>query len=380
MIIQSAQSVQKNKSARPAILRLDVPSPDVAQRHVVIATVLLLAAVALGWAVFSTVQAANAPKTVKIGLIAPFEGVYRNSGYEAIFAVKLALQERNQGNGLNGYRVELVALNDFNDPAEARRQAQALVTDPDVMGVVGHLTSEATLAALPVYNAANLAVSVPWSVDPAVFNQPGVVSVAATTEKTSAYLDAKIKKMGFEQVDSLTDKNDIEAVSVDAQALRLNSDAVTAAETLLALVENANTLPVFGEVDVGSRQLPQAAGLAADGVMIVSPGPDIIDAPGYEDFAAAYQNMAGFPPNPRAILAYDATHVLLDAIEQAMISNDKWYNNQPNRTGISTVISNIQHQGVSGPILFNKQGQRLDAPLWLYQISEMSYPGILIDP
>ena len=93
----------------------------------------------------------GAPPTVKIGLVAPFEGLYRATGYEVLFAVKLALQERNGGQGLGGYRVELVALNDFNEPTEAAKQARALAADPDIVGIIGHLSSEATRAALPVY-------------------------------------------------------------------------------------------------------------------------------------------------------------------------------------------------------------------------------------
>src|SRR5215510_3753097 len=86
--------------------------------------VICLGVIGLGWLAAARLEGYGAPPTVKIGLIAPFEGLYRATGYEVLFAVKLALQERNEGQGLQGYRVELVALNDFNDPVEARRQAQ----------------------------------------------------------------------------------------------------------------------------------------------------------------------------------------------------------------------------------------------------------------
>ena len=93
-----------------------------------------------GWLVAPLVVTYGAPPTVKIGLIAPFEGLYRATGYEVLFAVKLALQERNEGQGLQGYHVELVALNDFNDQEEGAKQARALVADPDIVGVIGHLS------------------------------------------------------------------------------------------------------------------------------------------------------------------------------------------------------------------------------------------------
>ena len=117
-------------------------------------TVLMLVVLILlvwGWLACTPLKSSlGIPPTVKIGLVAPFEGLHRPLGYEALFGVKLAIQERNRGQGLHGYRIELVALNDFDDPAEARKQAAALAADPDVLGVVGHLSSPTTLAAGPV--------------------------------------------------------------------------------------------------------------------------------------------------------------------------------------------------------------------------------------
>jgi substrate-binding family protein len=68
----------------------------------------------------------------KIGLVAPFEGRQRAVGYEALYAVKLALRERNDSGGVAGWSVELVALDDSAQLAQSLRQARALAVDPDV--------------------------------------------------------------------------------------------------------------------------------------------------------------------------------------------------------------------------------------------------------
>ena len=87
--------------------------------------------------------------TVKIGLSAPFEGLYRDLGYEALYAVRLAVRERNAEGGLGGrYLVELVALNDLNEAKTAVEQARKMAVDPGVMGVLGGLSAETALAAL----------------------------------------------------------------------------------------------------------------------------------------------------------------------------------------------------------------------------------------
>ena len=315
--------------------------------------------------------------TIKIGLAAPFEGLHRPLGYEALFGVKLALQERNLAQGMLGYRVELVALNDFDDPAEAQAQARALAADPDVLGVVGHLSSDTTLAALPIYQEAQLAMSIPWSIAGQVdTGSDGVVMIAASRSETSTYLETRGREMGFNNTLALFEVDDLEAISEQTQALYLAGDGVTAGEIVLTLHEANVLLPVFGQVDVGSPQLLQVARAAANDLIFVSPGPDPQDVPGGGAFIEAYQALAGFLPGPRAVLAYDAAHVLLDAIEQAILENQ----GRPTRAEVRAALPDIQRRGMSGDIAFDPQGERIDAPLWVYQISEEKYPGVLMAP
>jgi hypothetical protein len=99
---------------------------------------------------------ANPPTVLKIGVIAPFEGVGRELGYALLPAVSKELASANASNSLGQYRVALVALNDDLDPAEAALQAKALAEDPDVLAVVG-LWSEATArSAVPILQQAGV--------------------------------------------------------------------------------------------------------------------------------------------------------------------------------------------------------------------------------
>ena len=95
---------------------------------------------------------------------------------------------------------------------------------------------------------------------------------------------------------------------------------------------------------------------------------------------ANYQALAGVPPSPRAVLAYDAANLLLDSIAQTMQMQRKWYNKFPDRAAISRAIGAVERTGISGKITFNEQGQRMNAPLWMYQISHSNYPGTLLVP
>jgi branched-chain amino acid transport system substrate-binding protein len=319
----------------------------------------------------------NAPRTVKIGLVAPFEGSHRPLGYEALFGVKLALQERNSGGGLDGYQVELVALNDFDEPSEAAVQARALLVDPDILGVVGHLSSATTLAAVPLYQEAGLAVVIPWSVAPEwEMEQGGVVSVAADTTETGARLETMSREMGLNYMTELAGPN-FDLITADTQAIALATEGLTAGEIVVNLRQANISLPVLGYVEVGSPQTVQVAEAAANGLIFVSPGPDPRQMVEAASFVEAYQALAGFSPGPRAVLAYDATQILLDGIEQSLRINDSFL---PTRAHVSTVIKTVQRAGLSGDIAFDQQGQRVNAPIWIYRIVDGVYPGVLLSP
>ena len=120
--------------------------------------VLLASCFLLFTIVFLSACAASTQPVVKLGLVAPFEGRYRHIGYEAIYAARLAIREINARGGLNGHRIELVALDDRGEPEQAVTAARQLVLDPQVVAVVGHLRPDSTDAALKIYCEAGLPV------------------------------------------------------------------------------------------------------------------------------------------------------------------------------------------------------------------------------
>jgi ABC-type branched-subunit amino acid transport system substrate-binding protein len=219
-------------------------------------------------------------------------------------------------------------------------------------------------------------MSIPWSM--AALDQNagsvGLVRVAANYIETAAQLGAITEATGSNQIFELADSN-LDALPDNLPALQLATDGVMAGEIILALQQANISVPLFGQVDVGSPQVIQVAKAAANGLIFVSPGPAPQDVDA-EAFTAAYQALAGFPPGPRAVLAYDAANVLLDSIERAMLKT----NRRPTRLEVSAVITSIERQGLSGTIAFDRQGRRIDAPVWTYQISKEEYPGTPIAP
>jgi branched-chain amino acid transport system substrate-binding protein len=72
----------------------------------------------------------------KIGLIAPFEGLHRRAGYEALAAMRLAIAD----SPVTPLAFIPLALDDSADPERTRRAAQKLRADPQVKAIVGPLS------------------------------------------------------------------------------------------------------------------------------------------------------------------------------------------------------------------------------------------------
>lgn len=73
---------------------------------------------------------ADAPPVQRIALLAPFEGRYRELGYNAWYAARLAFAEPG------GPGAELLAVDDGGTPEAARVAARALAADPSVSAAV----------------------------------------------------------------------------------------------------------------------------------------------------------------------------------------------------------------------------------------------------
>jgi hypothetical protein len=139
----------------------------------------------LGLLLASCLRSGDAPGVVKIGLIAPFEGVGRRLGYAVLPVIELELASATQGGPDRVYRVALVALNDDLDPSEAAAQARALVQDPDVQAVIGLWSDESVRLAAPILEDAGVPIllTTPYPV-----SGPGMTSLCPTPDRLAAEL------------------------------------------------------------------------------------------------------------------------------------------------------------------------------------------------
>ena len=115
------------------------------------------------WIYLSNAAAAEEGNVVKIAVSVPIGGNL-NVAKEILRGVAQAQYELNQNGGIGGSLVQVEIANDDNDPAIAKQLAAEFVEDSSILAVVGHNSSEASIAAAPVYQQGRLVMISPTSV------------------------------------------------------------------------------------------------------------------------------------------------------------------------------------------------------------------------
>ena len=93
---------------------------------------------------------------ISLAVVVPVNATKKVS-QEILRGVAQAQFEYNKNN-LDGRLLNIVIVNDNDDPSQARKVAQELIKDKKVLGVIGHTSSSASEKALPEYQNAGLAM------------------------------------------------------------------------------------------------------------------------------------------------------------------------------------------------------------------------------
>jgi branched-chain amino acid transport system substrate-binding protein len=334
--------------------------------------------------------------------VAPFEGAYRHLGYDVLYAVKLAVRERNAMGGVGGYMVELVALDDENDPAQASLQARKMIVDSDVMGVIGHFSDETALAALDEYHRAGLVLITQVAAN-AVTERgyPEVFRLYARNDllggEAARYV---VEELGLHRLVVLRGRDDLAdaflqtaeqlgaTVVLDANftqyAIRnthhasrftsadlvfFSGGAVEGAEWIARARRAGIEATFMGGSGLDSPQLVQIGREAVRGTLYITAAPPLSPPPaggmrGGGDFVAGYQTLAGRSPGPQAILAYDATRVLLEALARAIGSQGR-----PSRNAVVAELSALHnYPGLIGSITFDEKGDLVEPNTYVCRV------------
>ena len=99
--------------------------------------------------------------TIKIALYAPITGNNAQYGLAYQKTIQALCQKINEDGGIDGRDVVVDVYDDKADQKEALNIANLIVSDPEVVAVVGSQTSSPTLAAAPIFEKAGLPMITP---------------------------------------------------------------------------------------------------------------------------------------------------------------------------------------------------------------------------
>jgi branched-chain amino acid transport system substrate-binding protein len=144
---------------------------------------------------------------VIVYVAAPLSGFQANGGQTVLGGARLAAEKINRSGGLLGYEVKVVGLDDESDSDVAVDIAgqvrDALNRGENVLGVIGHLNSGQTLAAMEVYKDLSLVVITPTASEVSLTRQgyDNFFRVNANDE-TQARVDAEflVQNLGATRV------------------------------------------------------------------------------------------------------------------------------------------------------------------------------------
>lgn len=328
-----------------------------------------------------------------------------NSGLEILRGVAQAQDEFNQGK--NGVKIKVLIADDTNSSAQAKQIAKALINKKDVLAVVGHFTSDSTLAAAEVYQQNQLVFVSPTSTSEDLSAQEKayspnfffrtVPSDRTTAQALARYLSQQaeqptaavfynprskysnslqnqfrdsLRQEGGEVVDEVDLSNPIlnlrnaieNAGKQGANVLALfpNSQSLILNKTIRLIIANqCNYLMVGGDA-IYTPEILDVVGKEASNCLVVAVPWHSMQSPDKE-FPQTTQSLWGGTVSWRTALAYDATRVLITALETTP---------QPSRILLQQTLSNpnFQAMGATGKIRFQGNGDRKNPQMQLVQV------------
>jgi branched-chain amino acid transport system substrate-binding protein len=147
-------------------------------------------------------------KTLKIAVVIAYQNdFYRDAADNVLRGVadaqtkfNDAQSKLNQNDDRDRPLLEVMIANDRNDPRTAKRVAEILCLDPDILGVIGHHSSEGTQAALVVYKENNIAIISPTSTSSNLQGNVFFRTVGSTKVVANTYADYIIDNLKCDRV------------------------------------------------------------------------------------------------------------------------------------------------------------------------------------
>lgn len=351
--------------------------------------VLILVVLALSVGLVS----AQDSMVIKIASHGPLSGGQSAQGTALRNGVELAIEQLGGPLTEMGFELQFVPFDDQASPDVGVANAQQLVADPAILGIVGHWNSGVAIPSSEVYEDNNLAMVSPANTNPAVTDRglsvvnrvcgrddlqgPLGAEFAASLEgvetvyvlhDTTAYGQgvAEFFRSGAEELgltvlgfEGTEERANFEGIIQPILALEpdliymggiYDQFGVFVAQVRTAGYEGA----LLGPDGMDAPDFARIAGEAGIGMYYTTAAGPASAYPNSAEFIDAYQAKFGSAPLPYTAQSYDATGILLKAIEAAAIEAGGAL---PTREAVvAAVRATENYDGVIGNITFDANG------------------------
>lgn len=325
---------------------------------------------------------------IKIGTIQPITGEIAAYGTQTRDAIAMAVKEINANGGVLGKELVLITEDDEANPEKTVNAFNKLVSKDKIVGLVGALTSNCSLAINTEAQAEGLPMITPSSTNDTVtlagdyifracysdsfqgqvvakyaFEELGAMKAAILYDITNDYsvglkdqFVAKFEALGGEIVAlesySKGDKDfaaQLTTIKGEApQVLFLPDYYSTVALIAKQVASQGLDVPMLGAD--GWDSITTQAGEEVVGSFYSNHYSAEIDDQQVKDFVENYKAEYGVQPNALAALGYDAAYILAEAIERAGSTDPE---------AIKEAMYETNYKGVTGQITFDENGDTI---------------------
>jgi len=347
-------------------------------------------------------------KVIKIATQSPLSGALSVIGSDIKSGSQLAIEQLSEPLTKLGFKVELAPFDDQANPDTGVANAKAIVSDPAVLGVVGHYNSGVMIPSSEEYHAAQLCNVSPANTNPKVTERgyPEINRICGRDDVQGAVGAQFAKSKGIKIAYVLHDKTaygqgiaeyfkkesetqGIKVAGFTGTEEKANFDAI-----LSPILSSKPECIYFGGMfDQAAVLFKQARQKGFKGLCLSDDGFDSPDAtkiggdallegagtyfstvsgpaaayPDTAKFVTDFKAKFGNNPQPFAAQSYDCTAILLKAIENAANANG---GKLPARDAICKAVRELQDfHGVTGTMTFNPKGDLLKAKYFIIQVS-----------
>jgi branched-chain amino acid transport system substrate-binding protein len=342
--------------------------------------------------------------TIKIASQSPLSGGQSALGEGIKLGTQLAIEQHAKPLEQLGFKVVLVPFDDQAKPDVGVANAKNLVTDPEILAVVGHLNSGVAIPSSEIYRDAQLAMISPANTNPIITerNYPTVSRVCGRDDVQGVVGAEHAKSLKVKSVSIVHDKTTygqavaeffrdhakklgIEVVGFEGTEEKANFDPLLTpikarrpdmlyfggiydqgAPLFKQAAEKGIKAAYMGPDGMDSSDLAKIGGKAVVGMWYTSASAPVSLYPRAKDFAKSYKAKFSKDPEPYAAESYDATVVALRAIEAAAKAAG---GKLPTREAVAAAVRKTKLEGITGTIAFDGKGDRLKASYFVLQVA-----------